>query len=544
MRWKVFWSGLVALLLLGLGGPAGAVTQFSKDVTNPKVRELNKKCMMCHLKENKSLVFQWQESPHAAAKEGPVGCYTCHAANPGDPLGYKHEGAFIKTLITPKDCSYCHPREFKEFENSHHATAGQIMASLDNLLGEVVCSAPAEAVKKWGLPAYAAKADAQNACWQCHGSVVKVLRDKKGNIIRTKEGAPRFDPSTWPNSGMGRINPDGTKGACNACHSKHAFRASVARQPFACGKCHLGPDHPQKEIYEESKHGIAYLSAVREKGLMGMNILKTGSWVLGKDYYFAPTCSTCHMGAYMKPNGSIARNTHNVGDRISWNLRPPISVHLNRVITTDGKVYDVPGDIPPLPGQFVQVYDYMRKGNKLVKVKRKKQVQKVISWKERRAAMKEVCKSCHSMQQVENFYEQFDALVVTYNEKFAKPAKRIFQELVKDGLVPKSPFMSKVGWIWFEIWHHEGRRARHGAAMLGPDYTHWHGLYEVAKHFYYEYIPEVLKVAKEHGKLQKYQKLIRDILSTPEHSWRLKGFGAQMKAIEEEYKERYGKGGA
>ena len=25
-----------------------------------------------------------------------------------------------------------------------------------------------------------------------------------------------------------------------------------------------------------------------------------------------------------------------------------------------------------------------------------------------------------------------------------------------------------------EIWHHEGRVARHGASMMAPDYTHWH----------------------------------------------------------------------
>jgi hypothetical protein len=29
--------------------------------------------------------------------------------------------------------------------------------------------------------------------------------------------------------------------------------------------------------------------------------------------------------------------------------------------------------------------------------------------------------------------------------------------------------------------HHEGRRARHGAAMMGADYTQWHGFYEVAQ---------------------------------------------------------------
>ena len=541
MRWCFKLLALTMGLLWGLSGLSLAVTQFSKDVTNAKVKELNKKCMMCHLKENKSLVLQWQESPHAAAKEGPIGCYTCHAADPGDPIGYQHEGAFIKTLMTPKDCSYCHKREYTEYTNSHHATAGQILASLDNLLGEVVCSAPAEAMKRWGLPETFAKADAANGCWQCHGSVVKVMKDKAGKPLKNKVGAPQFDPMTWPNSGMGRINPDGTKGACNACHSKHAFRASMARQPENCGKCHLGPDHPQKEIYEESKHGIAYYTAVKEMGLMGMNILKTGPWVLGQDYHYAPTCSTCHMGAYVKPNGSVAPNTHNVGDRISWNLRAPISVKLNRVITTDGKVYDVPGEYAPLPGQYVNVIDYVRKGDKLVKQKMKKQVKKVITWKQRRATMKEVCKSCHSVQQIDNFYHQFDALVYTYNEKFAKPGKKIWAEIVKDGLVPKALFMSEAGWLWWEIWHHEGRRARHGASMLGPDYTHWHGMYDIAHKFYFKYLPEVLKLAAEHGKLEKYKKLINDLLNQSEHKWRLKGFGAAFEEAMKEYKEKYGK---
>src|SRR5690606_38155192 len=52
-------------------------------------------------------------------------------------------------------------------------------------------------------------------------------------------------------------------------------------------------------------------------------------------------------------------------------------------------------------------------------------------------------------------------------------------------------FGNKINWIWFEIWHHEGRRARHGVSMMGPDITHWHGTYEVAKHFYSEFIPEL-----------------------------------------------------
>ncbi len=524
-HWKMtFW---LMLLCLFVAGTAFATTEQSKDVKNEEVKQINVKCVNCHLKENLSLVKQWEHSPHAAAKDGQVGCYNCHAANPGDKLGYMHEGALIKTIQTPNDCKFCHVREVEEMVNSHHATAGEIMASLDNVLGEIICSMED-------------KADAANGCWQCHGSVVKTLDDKDGKPLLNEFKAVMLDPMTWPNTGIGRINPDGSKGSCMACHSKHSFRSSVARQPENCGKCHLGPDHPQKEIYEESKHGIAYYSAMRGSGMNSMNILKNGTWVLGKDYYTAPTCSTCHMGAYVKLNGAVQPNTHNVGDRISWTLRPKISVKLNRVIFTDGTVTDVTGEIPPQVGQTAPFKTYVLKDGKLKKVMEEKQVEKVISWEERRKEMQGACKSCHGVQQVENFYKQFDALVVTYNEKFAKPTKKLFTMAKKDGLVKGSTFHTDLGWYWWEIWHHEGRRARHGAAMMGPDYTHWHGMYDVAEKFYFKFLPELMHLAKEHNMLDKYQKEVDTILSRPEHKWRKEGFGSDvMKAIQAEQEERY-----
>ena len=540
MKKRVLVMAVVALFGLSMA-PAMATTEFSKDVKNPKVQEFNKKCVMCHLKENKSLVFQWENSPHAAAKEGPVGCYTCHATEKGDEWGFKHEGAYIRTIQTPKDCGMCHSRERDEMMQSHHNTAGEIMASLDNVLGEVIASIPTT------------KADAVNGCWQCHGSVIKLVRDKKGRIKKKKlydrdgaplkndNGAPLIDWKTWPNSGIGRINPDGTKGSCNACHSKHSFRASVARQPYACCKCHLGPDHPQKEVYEESKHGIAYFSTSRGPGMNGMDIMKTGKWILGKDYYFAPTCSTCHMGQYVKPNGSVAKNTHNVGDRISWNLRAPLSVKLNRVIFVDGTETDVPGEIPPQPGQTAKMKTYVRKGDKLKKQIVEKRIQKVISWRERRQNMQEVCKSCHGKSQIEQFYQQFDALVYTYNDKFIKPGMKLVNEMKKDGMWKGTEFQNPIGWYWFEIWHHEGRRTRMAAAMNGPDYVHWHGMYEIARHFYTEFLPMVQERADKAGKGEKYRKMIKEILDRPEHIWTRTGGSAEaLKLIKEERKLRYG----
>lgn len=35
--------------------------------------------------------------------------------------------------------------------------------------------------------------------------------------------------------------------------------------------------------------------------------------------------------------------------------------------------------------------------------------------------------------------------------------------------------------------------ARRGASMMGPGYTHWYGMYEVGKNYYFEFLPEVVK---------------------------------------------------
>src|SRR5205814_10707854 len=83
------------------------------------------------------------------------------------------------------------------------------------------------------------------------------------------------------------VNPDGSRGTCAACHGRHGFSSALARQPDNCGKCHMGPDHPQAEINAESKHGIQFRANIAK-----MN-LDSKSWIVGKDYSAAPTCATC-----------------------------------------------------------------------------------------------------------------------------------------------------------------------------------------------------------------------------------------------------------
>ena len=93
----------------------------------------NKGCVDCHAIQTPVIVRQWQNSTHGIKA---VGCIECHQAEEGEPDAFHHEGWTIATIVTPKDCARCHEDIVREFQGSHHAHAGEIMASLDNVLGE------------------------------------------------------------------------------------------------------------------------------------------------------------------------------------------------------------------------------------------------------------------------------------------------------------------------------------------------------------------------------------------------------------------------
>jgi hypothetical protein len=139
--------------------------------------------------------------------------------------------------------------------------------------------------------------------------------------------------------------------------------------------------------------------------------------------------------------------------------------------------------------------------------------------------MQAVCTACHQSSWVANWYQQFDAVVVTYNEKFARPGLAIMKVLLDTGLRSKADFDDRVEWSWYRLWHHEGRRLRHGAAMQAPDYVQWHGFFEVAEKFYSELIPEARGLAADaaaHGKTAEaaaVTKVVDEILARPEHLW-------------------------
>ena len=160
--------------------------------------------------------------------------------------------------------------------------------------------------------------------------------------------------------------------------------------------------------------------------------------------------------------------------------------------------------------------------------------------------MKAVCGHCHTPAYTDAFYRQYDDLVILYNEKFAKAGQSIMAALLDAGLRTPTQFDEEIEWTWFYLWHHEGRRARHGAAMMAPDYTHWHGMFEVAERFYMELIPqarELVEHAASRRAAEPARQAIEGVLSRPEHVWFLEGAEGEAARIRAEMDRRYGEAG-
>lgn len=362
------------------------------------------KCIDCHSQLKPGIMADWANSRHAHAN---ITCIDCHAANPTDKdISIKHlkqTDTRISPIVSPKDCSRCHPNEAAQYAKSKHANTLEIIWKIDPWMRKGMNNA----------------IERRTGCYHCHGSVVNVI-----------DGG--LDPNTWPNVGVGRINPDGSKGSCSSCHTRHKFSLAEARKPEACGQCHLGPDHPQVEIYDESKHGAIY----HAEGDSWNWDAAPGTWTPGVDYR-APTCSVCHMSGVKDVPA-----THDVTERLAWETQAPLTIR--------------PSQFGPLPAK--------------------------TDWKVEREKMKKICLTCHSSRWTDSHFENLDSVIENYNEVYYKPMKKIMDELYEKKLLSKEkPFDEKLEIDFYELWHHEGRRARFGAAMMAPDYTWWHGFYELKK---------------------------------------------------------------
>lgn len=377
---------ILSAFLINRARPKAETEQASADFVRA-----SGKCAECHARAQYSVVHEYEMSKHA---QKSVSCLDCHQAAQGQEKKDHHGFVIASVPLTAANCRSCHEQIYQQFVRSRHA-------------------APAWAAI-YGEKGLTPEQVNFSETYQPGGT------RRTPHPFVTSEGTAAMASGCERCHSVGKPNPDGTIGTCTACHTRHTSSVAIARLPSTCGQCHLGPDHSQIEIYEESKHGVMF--AAQEK-LLNLNVAPKD---LTTRDMFVPTCATCHMSGI---NGLGV--THDPSERLSYYLASAIS-------------------------------------------------EKRPNYAAAQAKMKQICAQCHTAAVIEPVYQRAEAVVTATNEKVSA-AKALVDDLHKDGLLNGPPFSQSIDFVYFDFWHYDGRTAKHGAFMGGADFVQWHGNYPMLR---------------------------------------------------------------
>jgi hypothetical protein len=395
-------------------------------------------------------------------KDVVVGCYECHSLNAANHKdNFNHFDFPINAVVSPPDCAVCHAVEAKEFSGSKKAHA---LGNLQNnpVFHTLVDSIVSVAEIKDGklTPVGASDQTKNETCYGCHGSRVEVVGTRTLSTDLGDVVLPKL--SNWPNQGVGRVNPDGSLGACSACHPRHEFSIEVARKPFTCSQCHKGPDVPAFEVYEDSKHGNIFHSKEREWNWDHV------PWRVGQDFR-APTCAVCHSSLITSPDGDvIAPRTHDFGARLWVRLfglpythPQPISGDTTIITNKDGL---------QLPTTFTGEVA----GEFLIDAKEQAR---------RQGVMKGVCRSCHNRDWVDGHFDKLEH-TIQETDRMTRTATELMQTAWNRGLADKSnPFDEPLERRWMKQWLYYANSIRLGSAMNSADQTSFQtGWFDLTTH--------------------------------------------------------------
>jgi len=471
---SVIFLTLFALLPVILFAQEGA----KKEKPQPLSQETSA-CLGCHREYTSGIVEDWLKSRHAktrpsaalkrpeierrisAKKVAPpfqnvaVGCYECHSLNPaGHKDNFDHMGFKINVIVSPNDCATCHPAEAKEFSGSKkgHAVGNLMKNPVYRTLVETVISK--KAIKEGKVVQLnASDLTRQETCFSCHGTEVKVGGMQE---VETKMGKIEVPNLTqWPNQGVGRINPDGSLGACSACHARHEFSIEVARKPYTCAQCHLEPDVPAWNVYHESKHGDIYLSNYQKWNFTAV------PWKVGRDFQ-VPTCSTCHNSLITSPDGKkVADRSHDFGARVWVRLFGLIYSHPQPKHGDTSVLRNKDG--LPLPTAFTGEIA----GDGLIDKDEQTRRRKMISG---------VCNSCHSTSWVDRHFAKLDNTIKEVDSLTLVSTLLLLEAWnhgVAEGLPQsKNPFDETIEQMWIRQWLFYANSIKYASAMTGaPDYA-------------------------------------------------------------------------
>jgi len=286
-------------------------------------------------------------------------------------------------------------------------------------------------------------------CLGCHGTKVDVKGTR--NVV-TKMGEIAVpDLTNWPNQGVGRENPDGSLGACTACHARHSFSIEIARKPYACAQCHLEPDVPAWNVYKESKHGNIFFSKYHEWSFNSV------PWIVGKDFT-APTCAACHNSLLVSPTGDvIVERTHDFGSRLWVRLFGLIYSHPQPKSGNTTLIKNKNG--LPLPTTFT---GELASGYLVDKSEQE----------ERLKTVKIVCNSCHSTDWTNSHFSKLEGSTKETDEMTLAATKLMVSAWEKEIEDKGNPFDEALEQMWVRQWLFYSNSIRYASAMTGaPDYT-------------------------------------------------------------------------
>ncbi|MBU2548597.1 MAG: hydroxylamine oxidase [Proteobacteria bacterium] len=474
VRFFIKGLALLGLLVLLTAAPWAARAEEAP------ISEATENCLTCHGEATPGIVADWRKSPHASATPAQalgrpetarrvsaasvperlakvaVGCAECHTLAPERHADtFDHEGERVHVVVTPKDCAVCHPVESGEYENNKMALAhGNLKSNtLYNRLVEDVLAGYAmkqgELVQERVDPI-----TGEDACYHCHGTEIKVTGKTRRE---TDQGDFEFPVlSGWPNQGVGRLNPDQSRGACTACHTRHQFSVKTARQPYTCSQCHKGPDVPAYKTYMVSKHGNLFSSHKDEWDM------KAVPWMIGRDFT-APTCAACHVSLLVDSEGRVVvKRTHQMNDRLPWRLLGLIYAHPqpkspDTTVIRNRAGLPLPTELTGEPAAAFLIDDGERA--------------------RRRETMQKACRSCHSAEWVQGHWVRLERAIETTNGlTFAATAlmTQAWDQGLAHGLPQASPFDEALERKWTAQWLFYANSTRLASAMGGAD----HGVFD------------------------------------------------------------------
>jgi hypothetical protein len=453
--------------------------------------EATQACLECHRVIHPGIVADWQRSRHsritpreAMGVKGlglkvsspavpdelrgiAVGCAECHGLRPEAHADtFEHNGYPIHIVVSPGDCRTCHAQEAEQYSKNIMTHAYKNLAGnrIFNDLEHSILGRIQRQDGRWSLqPAHAATR--AEACYHCHGTKLRV----SGKEVRNTELAgelefPKIDG--WPNQGVGRVNLDGTLGSCAACHTRHRFSIEMARQPYTCKACHLGPDVPVFKVYAASKHGSLFSTHGREWEFQAV------PWTVGRDFT-APTCAACHVSLVVNTEGEVvAQRSHQMNDRLPWRIFGLVYAHPHprepdTTLIRNRHNQPLPTD---LEGGFAARFLIGK-----------------AEMDKRRQTLQAVCLSCHATSWVNGQWARFENAIRETNAKTLE-ATRIIQEVWAAGLASgpdrkASAFDEGVERRWADTWLIYANTIRFASAMgCGGDYGVFaDGRYEMNK---------------------------------------------------------------